>query len=138
MLAALKERLSSRNNPDQNVANDLSQEHKSKTAVIKILCLGSGGSGKSTLFKQFRTIHGSGWTKQDRLTFVDHIHAQIIEQMKLVLECIESEAVEALRERNGDDYDYYKALDECDSFKDMSSEAQQAVVALRSVKAPKV
>ena len=98
--------------------------------------LGTDGSGKSTLFKQLRSIHGTGWTKEDRLTFVDHIHAQIIEQMKLSLECIESEALEVLREQNGDDD--YKAPEDHNPFQHFAPQAQQAIVTLRSVKDPKV
>ena len=65
----------------------------------KLLFLGSGGSGKSTLFKQLRTIHGEGFLDKDRLAFKDHIYSQIIEQMKSILECIEE-----LREDEPEEY----------------------------------
>ena len=54
----------------------------------KILLLGPAYAGKSTVFKQYTDIHGDGWTHEDKLTFIDHIHAQVIEPMKLVLKSI--------------------------------------------------
>eukprot|EP00486_Rosalina_sp_Unknown_P015059 CAMPEP_0201595554 /NCGR_PEP_ID=MMETSP0190_2-20130828/192519_1 /ASSEMBLY_ACC=CAM_ASM_000263 /TAXON_ID=37353 /ORGANISM="Rosalina sp." /LENGTH=169 /DNA_ID=CAMNT_0048055581 /DNA_START=96 /DNA_END=602 /DNA_ORIENTATION=- len=124
--------------PDSKENNDINktiQKDKSKDKYVKkLLFLGSGGSGKSTLFKQLRTIHGSGWSREDRMTFIDHIHAQIIEQMKLGLECIEFP---------GDDDDDYNAGQESeakkqDAFAQLSSEAQQAVNVVQSVKDPKL
>ena len=41
-----------------------------------------GGSGKSTIFKQLRSIHGAGFDDTARLSFRDHIFGQIIKQMK--------------------------------------------------------
>jgi len=123
------------NDPDQSKDRQLNQElnkQKSKDKYIKkLLFLGSGGSGKSTLFKQLRTIHGNGWSREDRLTFVDHIHAQIIEQMKLAIECIEFLA----GEEYGDDS---KIPDDFNAFQELSDEAQNAVTILQSVKDPKL
>lgn len=54
----------------------------------KLLFLGSGGSGKSTFFKQLRCIHGTGFSHKDRKVYKEHISAQIVEQMKRSVECI--------------------------------------------------
>jgi len=71
------------------VGRELAREKKADQSVKKLLFLGSGGSGKSTLFKQLRSLHGAGFGDKDRLQFKEHIFAQITEQMRLVLECIE-------------------------------------------------
>ena len=73
---------------------DLSLRHSQKNDIKKILLLGSGGSGKSTLFRQLQYIHGTGFTENERKVFIDHICAQIIGQMKHVLDCIEDAAEE--------------------------------------------
>lgn len=51
----------------------------------KILFLGSGGSGKSTLFKQLRLIHGTGYNDNDREGFIKYVHTQIINQMQVIV-----------------------------------------------------
>ena len=77
----------------------LATEKRKDQSVKKLLFLGSGGSGKSTLFKQLRTLHGAGYADKDRLQFKDHIYAQVVEQMRLCLECIE-----ILKEEEADEY----------------------------------
>ena len=72
-----------------NVARQLEKDKKQFNKVKKILFLGSGGSGKSTIFKQLRGIYGKGFNANERHTFVSHIHEQCITQMKLALEVLE-------------------------------------------------
>eukprot|EP00485_Elphidium_margaritaceum_P000267 CAMPEP_0202697534 /NCGR_PEP_ID=MMETSP1385-20130828/10878_1 /ASSEMBLY_ACC=CAM_ASM_000861 /TAXON_ID=933848 /ORGANISM="Elphidium margaritaceum" /LENGTH=377 /DNA_ID=CAMNT_0049354023 /DNA_START=49 /DNA_END=1182 /DNA_ORIENTATION=- len=49
----------------------------------KLLFLGPGGSGKSTIFKQLKYLHLDGFSNQDANSFKPHIYSQITEQMKL-------------------------------------------------------
>jgi len=84
---------------DKSVGKELNKGRKEDLNIKKLLFLGSGGSGKSTLFKQLRTIHGEGFLDKDRVGFKDHIYSQVIEQMKNIIECYEE-----LREEFPDDY----------------------------------
>eukprot|EP01084_Bolivina_argentea_P144650 253728_1 len=68
---------------DKRLGKELQDEKRKDQSVKKLLFLGSGDSGKSTLFKQLRTLHGTGYADKDRLQFKDHIFAQIVEQMRL-------------------------------------------------------
>jgi len=54
--------------------------------VIKLLFLGAGGSGKSTLFKQLRLIHGNGLQDNERLGYKDNIYQNLVDGMKALLE----------------------------------------------------
>jgi len=74
---------------DKDLKRELARDARADEKVKKLLFLGSGGSGKSTLFKQLRSLHGAGFGDKDRMQFKEHIFAQITEQMRLVLECIE-------------------------------------------------
>lgn len=67
--------------------------------IKKLLILGNGGSGKSTVFKQLRRLHGGGYSFKDRLHFQDHIFAQIIDEMRLCLE-----GIDMLKEDQPDEY----------------------------------
>ncbi|KAF4521692.1 hypothetical protein B566_EDAN017179 [Ephemera danica] len=53
--------------------------------VIKILLLGAGESGKSTLVKQMKIIHSDGFTKDELLSFAPTIRDNLLSSMKYVL-----------------------------------------------------
>jgi len=111
------------NTSEQKAENDkldkeLKKDKRADQSVKKLLFLGSGGSGKSTLFKQLRTLHGTGYADKDRLQFKDHIFAQIVEQMRLCLECID-----ILKE---DEPDEYKDVELSDSGKQAADILQSA------------
>ncbi|ETO34667.1 guanine nucleotide binding protein (G protein), q polypeptide [Reticulomyxa filosa] len=112
------------------VSKELNQDKKIDANVKKLLFLGSeekannnrhdvtskkkklkmwdiGGSGKSTLFKQLRTIHGQGFQDKDRQGFKDHIYSQIIEQMKELVN-----AFEDLKDEDPDKFGNLKISDE--------------------------
>eukprot|EP01083_Nonionella_stella_P068881 183208_1 len=70
------------------VTKELAGDRDRVSKIQKLLFLGSGGSGKSTFFKQLRCIHGTGFSEKDRRVFKEHISAQIIEQINRCVECI--------------------------------------------------
>ena len=74
---------------DMEVSKELNGDKDRAAKIQKLLFLGSGGSGKSTFFKQLRCIHGVGFTDKDRRVFKEHISAQIIEQINRSVECID-------------------------------------------------
>eukprot|EP01084_Bolivina_argentea_P157187 273925_1 len=88
---------------NSRVGKELGAGKKEDQNVKKLLFLGSGGSGKSTLFKQLRTIHGEGFMDKDRMGFKDHIYSQVIEQMKSIYECYEE-----LKEECPDEFGHLK------------------------------
>jgi len=54
---------------------------------IKILLLGPGESGKSTIFKQMKILQvGGGFTQAELQSFISIIHSNCITQMKLLLQ----------------------------------------------------
>merc|ERR1712228_1004770 len=67
---------------------EINSDRDRAAKIQKLLFLGSGGSGKSTFFKQLRCIHGHGFSAKDRRVFKEHISAQIIEQINRSVECI--------------------------------------------------
>ena len=77
------------NKQNNIVSKQLEQDRRKFDSVKKILFLGSGGSGKSTIFKQLRGIYGKPFNQQERRVFVAHIHEQCLTQMKLALEILE-------------------------------------------------
>jgi len=59
--------------------------HTAEQQVNKLLLLGAGESGKSTLFKQMITIYGKGYPESERKTFTNIIYNNIITSMKILV-----------------------------------------------------
>lgn len=73
---------------DYQIKLSLAHAKAEDSHVIKLLLLGAGASGKSTLFKQLQYIHENGFNQQSRISFIDLIHEQLIDSMKvLVTKC---------------------------------------------------
>eukprot|EP01083_Nonionella_stella_P001065 3066_1 len=70
---------------DREVQKEIDKERVNYAQEIKLLLLGAGGSGKSTLFKQLEYIHGEGFTPRQRQLFQKQIHEQLVESMKLLI-----------------------------------------------------
>ena len=73
---------------DRDIQNEIGRDQKKDNKVKKILFLGSGGSGKSTIFKQLRQIYGEPMTRVERRHYVQYIHEQCITQMKHALDML--------------------------------------------------
>jgi len=71
------------NKTEEQRTNDLIEKQiraeRKKIHEVKLLLLGTGESGKSTLTKQFRIICSDGFDKDERATYRNIIHSNIIE-----------------------------------------------------------
>jgi hypothetical protein len=52
---------------------------------VKLLLLGTGESGKSTIFKQMKIIHSNGFTESERRFYAGHARANLIVNMKVLV-----------------------------------------------------
>eukprot|EP01083_Nonionella_stella_P204964 746817_1 len=113
-------------NGKKRVVNFLAVEYKMFTgAVNKVVFCASGQSGSSTMFKQFRNIYGEGYSTHDKRQFTQHVHAQIIEQMK---ECLGY--MDHLKEEEPEEY---KDLD-----LELTGAGKDAADVLRGLENPKL
>jgi len=80
--------------------------------VIKLLFLGAGGSGKSTLFRQLRLLHGNGLQEEERLNFRKSIYQNIVFGMKTLVK--ENRASQEDDESGSDQAQQSKVSDKCD------------------------
>ncbi|ORY41512.1 G-alpha-domain-containing protein [Rhizoclosmatium globosum] len=60
-------------------------ERAERENEIKLLLLGAGETGKSTILKQFRLIYGTGFTDQERISFRTAIIVNICQSIKTLL-----------------------------------------------------
>lgn len=61
-----------------------SNKHSEKNE-IKLLLLGAGESGKSTVLKQLKILHKGGFTNQERMQYSQIIWCDVIQSMKILI-----------------------------------------------------
>lgn len=62
----------------------MAAQYKKETEKIKLLLLGAGESGKSTVFKQMKVIYGKTFTDAERAASLPTIYSNIINAMKIL------------------------------------------------------
>jgi G-protein alpha subunit len=71
-----KKRSSGNSSASSTLSNQIS------TREVKLLLLGPGESGKSTIVKQMKIIHGSGYSKEELLYFKKDLYRNLLEAMQ--------------------------------------------------------
>lgn len=64
------------------VENELKSHKNAEAMTIKILLLGAGESGKSTIFKQMQLLHCDGYTNDERIAFRSTVHQNTIQNIQ--------------------------------------------------------
>jgi len=64
----------------------MSQLSKEEADKIKLLLLGAGESGKSTIFKQMKVIYGDDHSEADRRQMLPTVYSNVIQAMKVLCE----------------------------------------------------
>ncbi|KAI8928370.1 guanine nucleotide binding protein, alpha subunit [Entophlyctis helioformis] len=67
----------------------LKKEREQRHNEIKLLLLGAGESGKSTILKQMTLIHGNGYTRRERESYKEIIFSNTIQSMRVVMEAMQ-------------------------------------------------
>lgn len=66
------------------IEQSLQLEKQRDKNEIKLLLLGAGESGKSTVLKQLKLLHQGGFSHQERLQYAQVIWATAIQSMKIL------------------------------------------------------
>lgn len=79
--------LATDDNAKQNasVNRDIKKAKQTMDREIKVLLLGAGESGKSTIFKQMKIIHQSGFSKEECLLFREVVQGNVLKAMKALV-----------------------------------------------------
>lgn len=75
-------------NNSKNIDADLAKQAKKEDSKIKLLLLGAGESGKSTIFKQMKIIYGAKFTEKERKQQLPTIHCNILQGIKILIDQI--------------------------------------------------
>jgi GTPase SAR1 family protein len=79
---------------DRQITRELHEAHRQLAEEVKLLLLGPGESGKSTIFKQMKVLqaqqHGDKvWTNEELINYKFIIFSNVITQMKQIIQAAE-------------------------------------------------
>jgi len=78
----------------------LRKERRDLEHEVKLLLLGAGESGKSTITKQMKIIHLKGFSDEERLSYRDIIHSNVIMAMRAIINATEKLGINNISEEN--------------------------------------
>lgn len=70
---------------NKRVENEIKNHRAEEATKMKILLLGAGESGKSTIFKQMQLLHCSGYDESARLQFRANVYGNCIDNAKALV-----------------------------------------------------
>lgn len=73
---------------NDEIENQLKRDRMMAKNEIKMLLLGAGESGKSTVLKQMKLIHHGGYNAQERDSYKEIIFSNTIQSMRAILEAM--------------------------------------------------
>jgi len=94
MTAEERAQLAAQRKLNKEIEKQQTQAHDTDEALKKLLLLGAGESGKSTLFKQMVSLYGKGYSEKERKSYKAIVFANTITAMKCLLENGEELAAE--------------------------------------------
>ena len=77
-------------NQSKQIDKLLKNDWEKQMDEIKILLLGAGESGKSTIFKQMKILHLNGFDQEEKLKYKSLVHSNTIESLNVILEAMNS------------------------------------------------
>lgn len=73
---------------NDEIENQLKRDRAQARNEIKMLLLGAGESGKSTVLKQMKLIHHGGYNEQERESYKEIIYSNTVQSMRAILEAM--------------------------------------------------
>ncbi|KAK5100003.1 Guanine nucleotide-binding protein alpha-2 subunit [Lithohypha guttulata] len=83
----------------QAIDRKLEEDSKKLRRECKILLLGSGESGKSTIVKQMKIIHQNGYTQEERALYRLTIYKNLVDCMKALVTAMQQFEIEPESDR---------------------------------------
>jgi len=89
---------------NQEIERQLRRDKRDARRELKLLLLGTGESGKSTFIKQMRIIHGSGYSDEDKRSYIKLVFQNIFMAMQAMIR-----AMDLLKIQYADSSDHERA-----------------------------
>ncbi|KAI4151025.1 MAG: hypothetical protein LQ340_003737 [Diploschistes diacapsis] len=75
---------------NEEIETQLRKDRMSQRNEIKMLLLGAGESGKSTILKQMKLIHEGSYSRDEKDSFKEIIFSNTVQSMRVILEAMET------------------------------------------------
>jgi GTPase SAR1 family protein len=99
---------------NKELESAMAAQARQEAEKIKLLLLGAGESGKSTIFKQMKVIYGEQYTEAERKQHLPTVYSNIIQAIKVLCEqAVVFNLVGQIRAK--EQFDLVRSLDENDS-----------------------
>lgn len=90
---SIREEDQERDRRNRQIDKTLNEEKALARNEVKLLLLGAGESGKSTLVKQMKIIHEKGYSEEERTGFKDTIAGNIVYAMQSIIDIIKNNKI---------------------------------------------
>ncbi|RKP20276.1 G-protein complex alpha subunit GpaA/FadA, partial [Rozella allomycis CSF55] len=74
---------------NEEIENQLKNEQLKASKEVKMLLLGAGESGKSTILKQMKYIYDGGYNEDEKDSFKEIIFSNTVQSMRVILEAMD-------------------------------------------------
>ena len=99
---------------NKELETQMAAQARQEAEKIKLLLLGAGESGKSTIFKQMKVIYGEQYTEAERKQHLPTVYSNIIQAIKVLCEqAVVFNLVNQIKCK--EQFDLVRALDENDT-----------------------
>lgn len=79
---------------NDEIENQLKRDRLSMRNEVKMLLLGAGESGKSTILKQMKLIHDGGYSPEERESFKEIIFSNTVQSIRVILEAMDNMGIQ--------------------------------------------
>ncbi|KAI8141026.1 guanine nucleotide binding protein, alpha subunit [Fennellomyces sp. T-0311] len=85
---------------NEEIENQIKRDKLNLRNEVKMLLLGAGESGKSTILKQMKLIHDDGYSLDEREAFKEIIFSNTVQSMRVILEAMDDMGVSFTNSEN--------------------------------------
>lgn len=85
---------------NDEIENQLKNDKLRMRNEVKMLLLGAGESGKSTILKQMQLIHGVGYSNAEREAFKEIIFSNTVQSMRVIIEAMQNLRIHIASQQN--------------------------------------
>lgn len=87
---------------NENIENQLKKDKLALRNEVKMLLLGAGESGKSTILKQMKLIHDGGYSQEERDAYREIIFSNTVQSMRVIIEAMVQLGIPLTQEKNAE------------------------------------